>query len=196
MRGLRNAVRRAGRSGRRDRAADEVERRSREFLDSLDLPAVGSVLELVPFMEERRQRAIQLVPFEPDPCDPDSLDASAPCGLWLATGSTDYVFYDAGVSRSHAEIIVGHEFAHMLRQHSGNAAKSSFGDLGGLITDIDPGTVQLILGRTRYHDPEEFEAEMLGSLLQERVHAARPVHPADTDPIARTLLRRPPTKAP
>lgn len=175
--------------GRRDRTADEVERRSRAFLDTLDLPAVDSVLDLVPFMEDRRGRSLQLVPFTPDPADPDSLDASAPCGLWLATKTTDYVFYDAGISRSHAEIIVAHEFAHMLRQHRGNAAKSPFGNLGGLITDIDPGTIQLILGRTRYNDPEEFEAEMLGSLLQERVSTSRPAPAQDTDPIARTLLR-------
>ncbi|MFE3761939.1 hypothetical protein ACFXPI_09280 [Streptomyces sp. NPDC059104] len=172
-----------------DHEADEVERRNRAFVDGLDLPAVDSVLDLVPFMEERFDRSIKLMPFASDPADPDSLDASAPCGLWLATGDTDYVFYDTAISRAHAEIIVGHEFGHMLGRHRGDTPLAA-GNLGGLITDIDPATVQLVLGRTRYNEPQEFEAELLGSLLQERL--ATPVRVADTpeaDPIARTLLR-------
>ncbi|WP_223735606.1 hypothetical protein [Streptomyces purpurogeneiscleroticus] len=179
---------------RRDREADEVERRSRAFVAELDLPPVDSVLDLVPFMENRFGRSIRLMPFTPDPADADSLDASAPCGMWLATDTTDYVFYDTGISRAHAEIIVGHEFAHMLRRHRGKAPIAQ-GSLGGLIDGIDPSTVRLVLGRTRYNEPEEFEAEMLGSLLQEHVSnpratASRTSRTArDSDPIARTLLR-------
>ncbi|GAA1559004.1 MULTISPECIES: hypothetical protein [Streptomyces] len=168
--------------------ADEVEHRSREFVEGLGLPEADSVLDLVPFMEDRLGRTIRLMPFASDPADPDSLDASAPCGLWLATGDTDYVFYDTAISRAHAEIIVGHEFGHMLKRHRGGAAVDA-GSLGGLITDIDPATVQLVLGRTRYNEPEEFEAEMLGSLLQEHVSASRPQGIREADPIARTLLR-------
>lgn len=173
---------------RRNREADEIERRSRAFVEELELPPVGSVLDLVPFMENRLDRSIRLMPFTPDPSDPDSLDASAPCGLWLATETTDYVFYDTGISLPYAEIILGHEFAHMLKRHRGNSSVAA-GDLGGLITDIDPSTVQLVLGRTRYNDPDEFEAEMLGSLLQEHVSTSRSADSRDTDPIARTLLR-------
>ncbi|GAA5700865.1 hypothetical protein [Streptomyces avermitilis] len=168
--------------------ADEVERRSREFLEELDLPPVDSVLDLVPFMEDRRGRSIRLMPFTPDPTDPDSLDATAPCGLWLATETTDFVFYDTGISRAHAEVIVGHEFAHMLRRHRGDPS-NGVGNLGGLISAIDPRTVQLVLGRTRYNDPEEYEAEMLGSLLQEHASTSRSGCTRGTDPIARTLLR-------
>ncbi|QEU83311.1 hypothetical protein CP968_32480 [Streptomyces subrutilus] len=139
-------------------------------------------------MEERFDRTIRLMPFASDPSDPDSLDASAPCGLWLATGDTDYVFYDTAISRAHAEIIVGHEFGHMLKRHRGSTPQTT-GDLGGLITDIDPATVQLVLGRTRYNEPEEFEAELVGSLLQEHLGASRAQVSAEADPITRTLLR-------
>ncbi|MFJ9344127.1 hypothetical protein ACIRP0_33345 [Streptomyces sp. NPDC101733] len=170
------------------RATGLVEHRNREFVRGLDLPAVDSVLDLVPFMEERFDRSIRLVPFASDPADPDSLDADAPCGLWLATGETDYVFYDTAISRAHAEIIVGHEFGHMLKRHRGNDSVAA-GDLGGLITDIDPATVRLVLGRTRYQEPDEFEAEMVGSLLQEHVSATRALRTPPTDPITRTLLR-------
>ncbi|MFJ6749185.1 MULTISPECIES: hypothetical protein [unclassified Streptomyces] len=177
---------------RRDRGvADEVERRSREFVHELDLPPADSVQDLVPFVERRLDRSIRLMPAAPDPADPDALDSSAPCGLWLATETTDYVFYDPSISRAHADAIIGHELAHMLKRHPGGAQLPA-GNLGGLITDIDPATVQLVLGRTRYSDPDELEAEMLGSLLQEHVDlsgsAASRSH-RGADPIARTLLR-------
>ncbi|MFD7613631.1 hypothetical protein [Streptomyces sp. NPDC059828] len=177
---------------RRRSTADRIERQSREFVQNLGLPAVDSVLDLVPFMEQRLGRSIRLMPFASDPADPDSLDASSPCGMWLATQDTDYVFYDTAIGRAHAEIVVGHEFGHMLKRHRGNAP-IDVGSLGGLITDIDPATVQLVLGRTRFNEPEEFEAEMLGSLLQEHVTVSRTPdvrgREADADPIARTLLR-------
>ncbi|MEU2154891.1 hypothetical protein ABZ532_07690 [Streptomyces sp. NPDC019396] len=177
---------------KRRSTADRIERQSREFVQNLGLPAVDSVLDLVPFMEERLGRSIRLMPFASDPADPDSLDASSPCGMWLATQDTDYVFYDTAIGRAHAEIVVGHEFGHMLKRHRGNAP-IDVGSLGGLITDIDPATVQLVLGRTRFNEPEEFEAEMLGSLLQEHVTVSRTPdvrgREADADPIARTLLR-------
>ncbi|MFJ9641646.1 hypothetical protein ACWEPM_28250 [Streptomyces sp. NPDC004244] len=180
--------RRSRRADRKTDEAYEVERRNREFVGNLGLPAVDSVLDLVPFMEDYLGRSIRLMPFVSDPTDPDSLDASAPCGLWLATGETDYVFYDTAISRAHAEIIVGHEFGHMLKRHRGNTSVEA-GSLGGLITDIDPATVQLVLGRTRYNEPEEFEAELLGSLLQEHVSTSHPADAREADPITRTLLR-------
>ncbi|MEU8837416.1 secondary metabolite protein [Streptomyces sp900116325] len=81
----------------------------------------------------------------------------------------------------------------MLKQHRGNTAVSGE-NLSGLVTDINPSTVQMVIGRTRYDEPEEFDAEMLESLLQEHVVASRAVASRtsrDDDPIARTLLRRP-----
>ncbi|MET8768449.1 MULTISPECIES: hypothetical protein [unclassified Streptomyces] len=171
--------------------AEEVERRSRAFVEELDLPPVDNVLDLVPFMEQKLGREIRLMPFTPDLSDPDSLDASAPCGMWMATETTDYLFYDEGVSPTYTQIIAGHEFAHMLKHRD---KKESLGvdGLGGLITDIDPATVRLVLGRTRFDEPDEFEAEMIGSLLREHAMTSRATAARSArarDPIARTLLR-------
>jgi hypothetical protein len=181
-----------GRRARRpaDKAA-EVERRSRAFVEGLGLPAVDSVLDLVPFMEQLTGREIRLMPFTPDLSDPDSLEPVAACGAWLATGTADYLFYDEGVSPAYTEVVAGHEFAHMLK-HRDSKQSLDVSSLGGLITDIDPATAQLVLGRTRFTEPDEFEAEMIGSLLQEHVRKSRAAAAralkAD-DPIARTLLR-------
>jgi hypothetical protein len=181
-----------GRRARRpvDKAA-EVERRSRAFVKDLGLPAVDSVLDLVPFMEQLTGREIRPVPFTPDLSDPDSLEPVAACGAWMATATTDYLFYDEGVSPAYTDVVAGHEFAHMLK-HRDSKESLDVSSLGGLITDIDPATAQLVLGRTRFTEPDEFEAEMIGSLLQEHVRKSRAAaaRASETeDPIARTLLR-------
>lgn len=181
-----------GRGARRPAdPAGEVEALCRAFVKELQLPPAESVLELLPFIEQKLQREIQLMPFTPDLSDPAALDPSTPCGLWLATDDTDYLFYDEGVSLAYAEVVAGHELGHMLK-HRDKKQSVDVAGLGGLITDIDPATVQLVLGRTRYDEPEEFEAEMIGSLLQEHVRKSREAaarRSQDDDPIARTLLR-------
>ncbi|MEW1760504.1 hypothetical protein AB0393_28830 [Streptomyces cyaneofuscatus] len=171
--------------------ASEVEWRSRAFVEGLGLPAVDSVLDLAPFMEKLTGREIRLMPFVPDLSDPDSLEPVAACGAWMATETADYLFYDEGVSPAYTDVVAGHEFGHMLR-HRGSKKTLDVSSLGGLITDIELDTAQMVLGRTRFTEPDEYEAEMIGSLLQEHVRnsraaAARAVK-AD-DPIARTLLR-------
>lgn len=171
--------------------ASEVERRSRAFVEGLGLPAVDSVLDLAPFMEQLTGREIRLMPFVPDLSDPDSLEPVAACGAWMATDTADYLFYDEGVSPAYTDVVAGHEFGHMLR-HRSSKKTLDVSSLGGLITDIELDTAQMVLGRTRFTEPDEYEAEMIGSLLQEHVRnsraaVARAVK-AD-DPIARTLLR-------
>ncbi|MFB6505581.1 hypothetical protein ACFC07_22180 [Streptomyces sp. NPDC056099] len=164
----------------------EVYARSRAFLSSLRLPAVDSIRDLAPFVEDRTGRPIKLIPVAHDEM-PEALDADAPCGMWLATDTSDHIFYDADTSTAHADVIIGHEFAHMLRGHRDQG--SPVGDLGGLVPDLDPAVIRVLLGRTKkYAEPDEHEAELLGSLLQEHVASRLTIVGAD-DPIARTLLR-------
>ncbi|MGW7089989.1 hypothetical protein ACWGH2_41770 [Streptomyces sp. NPDC054871] len=159
--------------------------RSRAFLDSLNLPDVDSVRALTPFVEARTGRPILLIPVAHDQM-PEALDADAPCGMWLATDTSDHIFYDADTSTAHADVIIGHELAHMLKGHRDQG--SPVGDLGGLLPDLDPAVIRILLGRTQYTEPDEHEAEMLGSLLQEHV-ASCSTTAEDDDPISRTLLR-------
>ncbi|MEO3976912.1 hypothetical protein [Streptomyces sp. CAU 1734] len=154
------------------------------------MPPVDNVLGLLPFVQQVTGREIQLVPFTPDLSDPESLDPSAPCGMWVLTDTTDYLFYDEGVSPAYTEMIAGHELAHMLR-HRTKQASLDLSGLDGVFTDIDPATIRLVLGRTEYTEPDEFEAELIGSLLHEHVRrsCAAALGPAADDPISRTLLR-------
>ncbi|MFB9364173.1 hypothetical protein [Actinoplanes nipponensis] len=103
------------------------------------------------------------------------LSAGAPCGLWISVPDADYVFYDPGTSRLHAEHIVLHELSHMLSGHTtglnadlqaGPAADG--GVIGRLVPDLDPTTIETILGRTSYTTAQEREAEILASLIRAR----------------------------
>ncbi|MGW1976491.1 ImmA/IrrE family metallo-endopeptidase [Streptomyces sp. NPDC001889] len=157
----------------------------RTYVRSLDLPAVASIRDLVPEIEKRSGRAVQLLPAE--------LGSTAPCGMYVATEDTNYVFYDPRTSLAHQDHIIAHELAHILRDHRGGAELPQ-GSTGGLITLMDPDVVRMVLGRTDYAENDEVEAELVGSYLQAHVHSARPrkmrkSREMDVDRIARTLLR-------
>ena len=99
------------------------------------------------------------------------LSAGAPCGLWISVPTADYVFYDPETSRLHAEHIVLHELSHMISGHTtGIDAGPAAGDgaVGRLVPDLDPRTIDTILGRASYTTAQEREAETLASLIRAR----------------------------
>ncbi|MDI3390382.1 hypothetical protein QIS99_29945 [Streptomyces sp. B-S-A8] len=174
----------------RDPGPEAILRSCREFVRGLGLPAVAGVRDLVPYVEQRTGRALRLEPAEV------AASESVPCGMWLATRDTHYVFYDPRTSRSHQDHIIAHEFGHILKEHRGGPALRDK-DAGALITHIDPAVVRAVLGRTDYAEHDEREAELIGSCLQAhtRRHAphadtdVRPAPGADAARVARTLLR-------
>lgn len=163
----------------------------RDFIAELQLPPVENIRGLVPFVKEFTGRPIKLVPVTDAKSLPESMDATSPCGLWLAMDAEDHIFFDATTSPAHSDGIIGHELGHILLRHHtvDGDLLAGVGTLGGLLPDMTPGLIRMLLGRTRYTEPDEADAETLGSLLQEHVHASRSAH--RDDPISRTLLRRP-----
>lgn len=173
--------------GRADQA--ETHKRIRVFLDGLELPPAADIRDLLPVVEAYTGRPIQLIPTDPAAL-PEGIDAQSPCGLWLATAHADHIYYDRTTSRAHADGIIGHELGHLLRRHHkvDEGLLAGVGTLGGLLPDMTPGLIKMLLGRSHYAEPDEAEAETIGSLLLEHIHSSR----ADLhrDPISRTLLRR------
>ncbi|HWG97799.1 MAG TPA: hypothetical protein VNV66_00375 [Pilimelia sp.] len=113
------------------------------------------------------------------------LGTAAPCGLWIATGTADYVFYDPGTSRLHAEHIVLHELGHMLCGHS-VATEVGRSVLSALVPDLDPAAVARVLGRVSYTTAQEREAELTASLIRTRaVRGESPAGPARGDALGR-----------
>ncbi|MGC4951005.1 hypothetical protein ACLQ2N_33040 [Streptomyces sp. DT224] len=163
----------------------------RAFVAELQLPPVDNVRGLLPFVSHHTGRPVKLLPVTDPKALPDSLDATSPCGLWLAMDREDVIFYDGTTSPAHADVIIGHELGHILLRHRtvDGDLLAGVGTLGGLLPDMTPGLLRMLMGRTRYGEPDEADAETLGSLLQEHIHASRSAH--RDDPISRTLLRRP-----
>ncbi|MFH0246163.1 ImmA/IrrE family metallo-endopeptidase [Streptomyces sp. HK10] len=160
-------------------------RASKAYVRDLALPPAASIRDLIPEIERRSGRSVCLLPAE--------LEGSAPCGMYVATEGTNYVFYDPRTSPAHQDHIIAHEFAHILLNHQGGTTLPNAG-ASGLITLIDPAVVQMVLGRTDYDEEDEAAAEFVGSYLQAHVRSVGPVRPqtpegSDVDRVAYTLLR-------
>jgi hypothetical protein len=128
-------------------------------LTDLGLTDHRSAFELGEYLSRSRGRPIQLVAM--------NLEASHPCGLWVATRTNDFVIYEARTSRPHQEHIIAHELAHMICCHRG---VGELDDAGArlLFPDVDPQLVRDMLHRSDYSATEEQEAEMMASLLLQR----------------------------
>jgi len=126
------------------------------IVNELDIPAPFDLDRFMNSLEQQRRRPIRLCPFTSQP--------GVPCGMWISTKDADYLYYDAGTTPYHQDHIALHEAAHMLLGHRGGT--QVWERLASmLIPDIDPGLVQLILGRTVYSSEEEQDAETLASLI-------------------------------
>src|SRR5664279_4085729 len=140
-----------------------VRQRCEATLRELDVPDPFDVLVFCKRLSVRRDRPIRLCPTDTQ---------VSPCGVWLAAGSADYVFYEQGTSALHQEHIILHEVGHMLFRHvpvpimDDEHAKL-------LLPDLDSEMVRWVLARTSYSDAEEQEAEMLASLILERAGRSR-----------------------
>jgi len=143
-----------------------LRRRCERRLENIAIPNPFDLDIFCAAMATHRGRPLTLRPMP-------GLSAGAPCGLWISVESADYVFYDPETSQLHAEHIVLHELSHMLSGHTtavnaGLGGKSSSGGIGRLVPDLDPRTIDTILGRVSYTTTQEREAEMLASLIRAR----------------------------
>ncbi|MGP3999423.1 hypothetical protein [Streptomyces sp. 8N706] len=127
----------------------------------MDIPSPLDVRVLCDRVAERSGRPIRLEPI--------SLPASGPCGLWVATGTCDYVFYEQDTSRLHQEHIIAHELGHVLCGHEA-AAVMSEDSSRLLLPHLDPRMVEQVLHRTHYSTVEEQEAEVIASLILQEAH--------------------------
>lgn len=160
-------------------------RRHEQLLRRLDveIPAPFDARAFAARIAERRGRPIHILPM-------DTSDATAPCGLWLATAKADYIVVDDRAPRVLREHILLHELAHLLCDHTGqlrlDAARLTFDQL-------DPAMVARVLGRTsRYPDAQEREAEGVASVISRFAARRSPVprpRGGTTDPAAAELDR-------
>ncbi|MEU7908639.1 hypothetical protein [Actinoplanes sp. NPDC049118] len=137
-----------------------MRRRCERRLQNITIPRPFDLDTFCAVVAAHRGRRLILQPMP-------GLGAGAPCGLWISVPAADYVFYDPETSRLHAEHIVLHELGHMLSDHT-TGIDVGGGTLARLVPDLDPRTVETILGRVSFTTTQEREAEMLASLIRAR----------------------------
>jgi hypothetical protein len=110
-------------------------------------------------VSRRRGRPIHLLPKSAP---------VGPCGVWLAMPSADYVFFENATSPLHREHIILHELGHLLRDHAPTEVIDDRA-LRLLLPTLDLDVIRRVIGRTSYSAVEEQEAEMIASLVLDRV---------------------------
>lgn len=116
----------------------------------------------------------------------DLVAGGGPCGMWLATDDADVVVVEANTSALHQEQIVLHELAHMLCDHGEEAGVADPALPAGLVPGVSEETVRRMLGRSDFTEPEEREAELVATMLAERIRVRR----SSPDPEATVTLQR------
>lgn len=112
------------------------------------------------------------------------------CGAWMRTSKADYVFYEEDTSQLHQQHIVFHEIGHILRAHVPGKELSK--DLARTIAaGMKVSDVFRVLGRDSYDEDDEFEAELIATLILRRIER-QPLReaPRATDPSADDVIAR------
>lgn len=130
-----------------------------ELVDELTLPQPFSARALCMVLGERRQRPIHLLEMKKSP---------GMSGLWMSTEKSDYIFFEGRTTSLHREHIILHELGHMLYAHSGTQVLDEE-SRRLLLPSLDPQMIDRVFARTHYSTLEEQQAELVASLVLERV---------------------------
>jgi hypothetical protein len=175
------------RPGWRRRPARSLWRRARQVADGVSLPEPFDAEDFVAGLAVERGRPIELMPV--------SAPEGAPCGLLMSTERADYILYPTNTTALHRRHILLHEVGHLVWGHGGAAADAGADGVAidaaagrQLMPNLSPELVRRVLGRTTYSEAEEREAELVASLLAQRV--VRPAEPREPAPGVPEGVRR------
>ncbi|WP_017972382.1 hypothetical protein [Actinopolyspora halophila] len=143
---------------RRESSLWGLRRQLRRELDRLQLEPPVSITTLVDRLAAQRGRPLHLMPMP--------LDPYGPSGLWIATGTGDYVCYQQHTTRAHQDHIIAHEVGHMLVDHPPGIADNEL--LTYLVPDLSPELIATLLRRDHDDSHSEREAEDIATLLLQR----------------------------
>ncbi|WP_394614781.1 hypothetical protein JNUCC0626_33710 [Lentzea sp. JNUCC 0626] len=166
-------MRRTDRRAVRDRIAGAI--------DGVDIPRPFDIAKFVRRLGKLRGRPIHLFAVEL----PTANDVR---GLWLATGTEDFIFHELGTSKLHQENTILHEVAHMLLDHRGNGHLDEE-QARLFFPDLDPAAVRDVFGRSAYGKVLEQEAEFGAAVLWELI-GRRLVPDRDLDPASAAVVDR------
>jgi hypothetical protein len=147
---------------------DEMRRRCVALVDELDLPEPFDMNAFCEAVGRRRGRALRRIPAD--------LPTGSPSGMWVATADADYVFFERRTTPLHRRHIVLHELGHLICNHE---APPEMTDTTSrlLLPDLDPSV-------------EEQQAELVASLIHERISAWGPEPSPTVDPAVADVVAR------
>jgi hypothetical protein len=146
-------------------------------LVAFDLDNASNVREFCVQLEEQRGRPIHLLPI--------GLNPGYFSGCWIAIENADFIVFEANTSVPHQEHIIAHELAHIICCHRPTAALDE-ASARLLFPALDPALVRDMLRRTGYTDEQEQEAEVLATLMLQRIRPAR-VAPVEQAIVVRRI---------
>lgn len=161
---------------------EQSRRECEALVAALDIPEPFDLEALCERLGRQRGKPIVLTPTE--------MAFGNLCGMWLATAGADYVFFEKNTSRLHQNHIVSHEVGHILREHSAQRTLGS--DVARALTvAVHPDENMRVLGRDSYNDDQEYEAELIATLILRRVSRPHALsQPEAVDPCAESAVAR------
>ncbi len=153
--------------------ARALRRRCEQVVADIDIPDPFDLQALCEIVGRRRGRRLRVAHQQL------GAGRGVPCGMWIALADEDIIVIEQNTSSLHQEQIGLHEIGHILCDHGHREAGTTGLDglapgrdeVHQLMPDLDPAMIQRVLGRSSYELPQEREAEMVATLLGERVRA-------------------------
>jgi hypothetical protein len=87
--------------------------------------------------------------------------------MWVSLPDEDIIFVEQRTSPLHQDQIGLHEIGHILCRHDAESLGADYARQ--VMPDLDPNMVLRVLGRTSYDAPQEREAELVATLIGERI---------------------------
>jgi hypothetical protein len=155
-------------------------RRCRRIAAALTIPQ--------PFETRRFLDGIAVLRGRPIEVLAASIGPDAPCGVLVSTDRADYICHPMDTTALHAEHILFHEVAHLLCGHVGDAVVDEAA-MRVLIPDLSTELVRRVLGRTGYSERQEREAELVATLIAQRVVRRPDVAGGDGEAVVGSLAQ-------
>ncbi|WP_328607285.1 hypothetical protein OG943_46695 [Amycolatopsis sp. NBC_00345] len=158
-----------------DRQREQLWRRCRRLAATAALPEPFDSERFVAGIAADRGRPIELMPV--------NTPSGGPCGLLMSTERADYILYPTNTTALHRRHILLHEVGHLLCGHVGSDAGADGAAIDSaasrqLMPSLSAELVRRVLGRTTYTAVEEQEAELVASLIAQRVARGSGTRPA------------------
>jgi hypothetical protein len=165
----------------RRQVSGSLRKRCSAELAQLDLKPGAQIQDVVDQVGRQRGRPVRLVPFD--------LPVAAPEGFLIATGDEDFIVFERRAVPLYQRQIVLPEVAHLLFAHETETVLAEDA-IAMMMPSLDPALVQRVLGREHTNSVAEQEAELLASMMGQRISPWSPDRSWDVVPEDRELVER------